>query len=57
MLVEIQGFIDEFRIAIPQDTFIDMLKAQMDNKKSYEISEANYQQIKANYGKIDGRVL
>ena len=57
MLVEIQGFIDEFRIAIPQDTFIDMLKAQMDNNKSYEISEANYQQIKANYGKIYGRVL
>ncbi len=57
MRVRIQEFVDKWKIAIPQDLFIDMMKAQLNGKTFFQLNEEDYNIIKTNYQKIYGKVL
>ena len=57
MNVNIQEFVDKWKIAIPQDMFVDMMKAQLNDRVYYQISESEFQTIQNNYKSIYGKVL
>lgn len=57
MRVRIQEFVDKWKIAIPQDLFIVMMKAQLNDKTFFQLNEEDYNIIKTNYQKIYGKVL
>lgn len=57
MRVRIQEFVDKWKIAIPQDLFIDMMKAQLNDKTFFRLNEEDFDIIKTNYNKIYGKVL
>lgn len=57
MRVRIQEFVDKWKIAIPQDLFIDMIKAQLNDKTFFQLNEEDFDIIKTNYNKIYGKVL
>jgi hypothetical protein len=57
MRVRIQEFVDKWKIAIPQDLFIDMMKAQLNDKTFFQLNEEDFDIIKTNYNKIYGKVL
>ena len=57
MRVRIQEFVDKWKIAIPQDLFIDMMKAQLNEKTFFQLNEEDFDIIKTNYNKIYGKVL
>ena len=57
MIVRIQDFVDKWKIAIPQKLFIDMMKAQLNDKTFFQLNEEDFDIIKTNYNKIYGKVL
>lgn len=57
MIVRIQEFVDKWKIAIPQELFIDMMKAQLNDKTFFRLNEEDFDIIKTNYNKIYGKVL
>jgi hypothetical protein len=57
MIVRIQDFVDKWKIAIPQELFIDMMKAQLNDKTFFRLNEEDFDIIKTNYNKIYGKVL
>lgn len=57
MRVRIQEFVDKWKIAIPQDLFIDMMKAQLNDKTFFQLNEEDFDIIKTNYNRIYGKVL
>ena len=57
MIVRIQDFVDKWKIAIPQELFIDMMKAQLNDKTFFRLDEEDFDIIKTNYNKIYGKVL
>ncbi len=57
MIVRIQDFVDKWKIAIPQELFIDMMKAQLNDKTFFQLNEEDFDIIKTNYNKIYGKVL
>lgn len=57
MNVNIQEFVDKWKSAIPQHIFIEMMKAQLNDKAYYQISETDYQTVQDNYKRINGKVL
>lgn len=57
MTVNIQEFVDKWKIAIPQDMFIEMMKAQLNDRADYQITDTDFHTIQENYKSIYGKVL